>query len=162
MKLAELKEYLTSDHPENASKDAGFRFCKKKIQFEEAGTLPKLVFAISQKPFLEPSYKVAYRTAKQKKPHSIGETLVKPCVLEMVELVSGLEQRKKLEAVPLSNDVIRSGIAVISFSILKNVTEELAASPVPFCTQLDETTDISQCSQLLDFVRCAHADAIKQ
>ncbi|XP_042236440.1 protein ZBED8-like [Homarus americanus] len=35
---------------------------------------------------LKASYKAAYRIAKQKKPHTIGETLVKPCALEMVEL----------------------------------------------------------------------------
>jgi hypothetical protein len=112
--------------------------------------------------FFEAYYEVADRTAKQKKPHTIGETLVKPGVLEIVKLVCGLEQRKKLEAVPLSNDVIRSGIFAISFSILKNVTEEWAASPFPSSMQLDETTDISQCSQLLVFVRYLHADVIKE
>uniref|UniRef100_A0A7M4F4W3 Zinc finger BED-type containing 5 n=1 Tax=Crocodylus porosus TaxID=8502 RepID=A0A7M4F4W3_CROPO len=136
--------------------------CAKKAQFEKAGTLPKLGFAISQKPFLEGSYKFAYWIAKQKKPHTIGETLVKPCALEMVELVCGLEQRKKLEVVSLSNDVIRSRIVDISFNILKQVIEELAASPFPFSMQLDETTDISQCSQLLVFVCYVHADTIKE
>jgi hypothetical protein len=37
----------------------------------------------------------------------------------------------------------------------------LAASPLPFSMQLVKTTDISQCSQLLVFVRYVHADAIK-
>jgi hypothetical protein len=80
----------------------------------------------------------------------------------MVKLVCGLEQRKKLEVVPLSNDVISSTIVDISFNIFKNVTEELAASPFPFSMQLDETTDISLHSQLLVFVRYVHADAIKE
>jgi hypothetical protein len=34
-------------------------FHAKEAQFEIAGTLPKLGFATSQKPFLEASYKVA-------------------------------------------------------------------------------------------------------
>jgi hypothetical protein len=97
-----------------------------------------------------------------KRNHTIVETSVKPGVLEMVKLVCGLEKREKLEAVPLSNDVIRSGIVYISFSILKNVTKELAAFPFPFSTQVDETTDISRCSQFLVFVRYVHADAIKK
>jgi hypothetical protein len=95
----------------------------KKAQFEKAGTLPKLRFAISQKHFLEASYNVAYRIAKQKKPLTIGETLVKPCTLEMVELVCRLEQRKKLEVVPFSNDVIHSRIVDISFDILKQIMD---------------------------------------
>jgi hypothetical protein len=37
----------------------------------------------------------------------------------------------------------------------------LAASPLSFSMQLVKTTDISQCSQLLVFVHCMHADAIK-
>ena len=40
--------------------------------------------------------------------------------------------------------------------------EELAATPFPFSIQLDETTDVSQCSQLLVFVRYVHADTIKE
>jgi hypothetical protein len=67
----------------------------RKTQFEKAGTLPRLGFSLSQKPFLEASYKVSYRIAKQKKPHAVGEALVKPCALEMVELICGLEYRKK-------------------------------------------------------------------
>ena len=80
----------------------------------------------------------------------------------MVELVCGLELRTKIEAVSLSNDVIHSRIVGISCNILKQVMEELAATPFPFGMQLDERTDISQCSQLLVFVRCVHADAIKE
>jgi hypothetical protein len=37
----------------------------------------------------------------------------------------------------------------------------LAASPLLFSMQLVKTADISQCSQLLVFVRYVHADAIK-
>jgi hypothetical protein len=37
----------------------------------------------------------------------------------------------------------------------------LAASPLSFSMQLVKTTDISQCSQLLVFLRYVHADAIK-
>jgi len=68
-------------------------------------------------PCLEASYKVAYRIAKEKKPHTIGETLVKSCALEMTELLCGTEHREKLEAVPLSSDTINSRITGISNNI---------------------------------------------
>jgi len=61
----------------------------------------------------------------------------------MVKLVCGLEPRKKIEAVSLSNDVIHSRIVDISCNILKQVMEELAATPFSFSMQLDEGTDIS-------------------
>ncbi|XP_046861512.1 protein ZBED8-like [Xenia sp. Carnegie-2017] len=131
-------------------------------RFEKSGTLPKFGFIKTQKPCLEASYKVAYRIAKAKKAHTIGETLIKPCALEMTELVCGTEQRKKLEAVSLSNDTISSRIIDISNNILKQVMEELKASPFPFSMQLDESTDVSQCAQLLVYVRYMHADAIKE
>jgi len=63
--------------------------------------LPKFGFVKTQKPCLKASYEVAYRIANEKKAHTIGETLVKPCAVEMTELVCGTEHRKKLEAVPL-------------------------------------------------------------
>jgi hypothetical protein len=99
-----------------------------------------------------------------KEPHTIGETLAKRCALETVELVCGLEQREKLEVVPLSNDVIRSRIFYLCFSVthVKIDIEELAALTFPFIMQLDETTDISQCSQFIVFVRCMHGGAIKE
>ena len=62
----------------------------------------------------------------------------------------------------LSNDVIHSRIVDISCNILKQVMEELATTPFPFSMQLGESTDISQCSQLLVFVHYVQADAIKE
>jgi len=161
LKPAKLKEHLTSIHPRNALESVESFRCKK-AQFEKGGTLPKFEFIKTQKPCLEASYKVAYRVAQENKPHTIEETLVKPCALEMTELVYGTEHKKKLETAPLSNDTINSRIADISDNILEQVMEELKASPFPFSIQLDESTDVSQCAQLLAYVRYMHADAIKE
>ncbi|CAG9570793.1 unnamed protein product [Danaus chrysippus] len=157
MKPAKLSEHLKTVHPGNVC-DSIDDFRTKKARFEKAGTLPKLGFTPTQKPCLEASYKVAYRIAQQKKPHTIAETLVKPCALDIVELVCGKNERKKVEAVPLSNDVIHSRIVEMSSNVLKQVIEELNASPFPFSMQLDESTDVSQCSQLLVFVRYVKHD----
>ena len=161
MKPAKLKEHLKSMHPKNAL-DSVESFPSKNVRFEKSGTLPKFGFIKTQKPCLEASYKVAYSIAKEKKPHTIGETLVKPCALEMTELVCGIEHRKKLEAIPLSNDTINCRIYDISNNILEQVMEELKASPFPFSMQLDESTNVSQRAQLLAYVRYMHADGIKE
>lgn len=157
MKPAKLSEHLRIVHPGNVS-DSIEDFRTKRARFEKAGTLPKLGFTPTQKPCLEASYKVAYRIAQQKKPHTIAETLVKPCALDIVEIVCGKDEKKKVEAVPLSNDVIHSRIVEMSSNVLKQVIEELNASPFPFSMQLDESTDVSQCSQLLVFVRYVKHD----
>jgi hypothetical protein len=69
---------------------------------------------------------------------------------------------KTLEAAPMSNHVIPSRIIDISCNILKHVIGEMAASPFPFSMQLDATTDISQYSQFLVFVRYVHVNTTKE
>ncbi|KAL7647917.1 UNVERIFIED_CONTAM: hypothetical protein RMT77_001527 [Armadillidium vulgare] len=158
LKPAKLKENLVSVHSANALDNVDI-FRENRARFEKVETLPRFEFAPTQKPCLESSYKVALPC---KKTHTIGETLIKSCIMEMVELVCGLEQEKKIEAVSLSNDVIHSRIVEMSSSILNQVMEELAATPIPFSMQLDEITEASQCSQLLVFVRYVYADTIKE
>ena len=118
LKPAKLKEHLISIHLKNAL-DSVDSFRPKKARFQKSGTLPKFGFVKTQNPCVETSHKVAYRIAKEKKVYTIGETLIKPCALEMTELLCGAEQRKQLEAVPLSNDAIRFRIADISNNILE-------------------------------------------
>ena len=108
------------------------------------------------------SYKIAYRFANEKKLHSIAERLIKPCALEMTEIVCGSDQRRKLEGVPMSNNVVKLRIDNISENILKQVMEELATSPFPFSLQLDESTDVSYCSQLVCYVRYVNGNEIKE
>ena len=124
--------------------------------------MPKFGFIKTQKPCLKASYKVAYPIAKEKKAHTIDEKMVKPCALEMYKLACNAQQRKKLEAVPLSNNTISSRITDISNNILEQVMKELKASLFPFSMQLDESTDVSQCVQLLAYVRYMLAEEIKE
>ena len=81
LKPAKLKEHLVPIHPKNAL-DIVDSFRPKKARFEKSGTLPKFGFVKTQKPYVEASHKVAYRIAKEKKAHTIGETLIKPCALK--------------------------------------------------------------------------------
>ena len=62
----------------------------------------------------------------------------------------------------MSNIVIKSGMADIANNIFKHIMEELAASPFAFSMRRNESTDVSQCSQLLFFVRYAHCEKIKE
>ena len=124
--------------------------------------MPKFGSIKTQKPSLAASYKVAHPIAKEKKAHTIGEILVKLYALKMTELIYGIEQRKKLEAVSLSNNTISSRITDISNNILEQVMKELKASLFPFSMQLGESTDVSQCVQLLAYVRYMHAEEIKE
>ena len=94
---------------------------------------------------LEASFYVALEIAKQKKPHTIGETLIKPCTIKMAQLMLGEASAKKLQQVPLSNDTVKRRIARMSSNIKEQVVEEIKASPM-FSFQLDESVDVASCS----------------
>ena len=90
---------------------------------------------------------------QKNKPHTVAEELVKPCATEMAKSVLGVEAEKKLSLVPLSNDIISSRICDLSKDILQQVIADIKASATKVSLQLDESTDVSLCSQLLVFVR---------
>jgi len=144
MKPSILKARFTSchsthvhdDHESLPAKCAGFR---------AAGTLPRLGFCPGNKSGSEASYRVAYRVTKEKKPHAIGERLIKPCAMDMVELVCRVEQKRKLEKIALSNVTVRCRISDMSQDILNQVADEIRTSKAKISIQLDESTDVSNC-----------------
>ena len=94
MQFASFKSSLFLQKCISDSRNA---FLQKKARFERGGTLDKHGFIPTGKPLLEASYKIAYQIAKNKKPHTIAETLIKPCALEMTEIVCGSKQKKNLK-----------------------------------------------------------------
>ena len=94
------------------------------------------LFVSAGKPLLLVSYHVAYNVAIFKKPHTIAEELIKPCVLQMTEDVLGKEASKKLELVPLSNNIIQSRIKDLSSDVLDQVIAETKASSLKIFLQL--------------------------
>ena len=83
------------------------------------------------------SFKVAYRIAKRKKPHTIAEELVLPAALDLVSTMIGELVAQKLKAVLLSNNIICRKIDKIS-----NISDQLVAKirGNEFSLPLDEAT----------------------
>ena len=104
---------------------------------------------------------MALQIAKQKNSHTIGETLIKPCALSMVKLILGETSAQKIQQVSLSNDTIKRRISQMSANVKHQVINEIKASPM-FSLQLDESTDVASCSQLLVFVRYVHTEDVKE
>ena len=161
MKPSILKAHFTSCHSTHVHDDHK-SLLAKRARFRAAGTLPKLGFCSADKAELEASYRVAYRIAKEKKPHTIGERLIKPCAMKMVELVCGKEQKRKLEKIALSNNTIRCRISDMSQDILNQVADEIRASKARVSLQLDESTNVSNCAYLLVYCRYEHAGELKE
>ena len=99
--------------------------------------------------------------AKAKKAHTIGKTLLKPCILESVKLMLGEKASQKMKRISLSNDTIKSRIHEISENIKSKVISKINSSPV-FALQLDKTTDVSNLSQLLVYIRFVADEKINE
>ncbi|XP_068246524.1 protein FAM200C-like [Palaemon carinicauda] len=110
----------------------------------------------------EASNKVSYMIAREKKPHTIGETLLKLCALEMAKIVLGEDAAKKLSQVSVSNDTVHQRIKDMGQDIITQFVSEIKQSPAKISMQIDESTDVSNHSQLLVFVRYVHEKNIKE
>ena len=62
--------------------------------------------------------------------HSAKKNQIKPCAIQMVELVLETEAAKKMKDVPLSNDVIADEIVDMSSDILDQIVQEIKDSPI--------------------------------
>ena len=93
---------------------------------------------------------VALRIAEAKKPHTIAENLFLPCTRDIVRLMIGPDAVTKLSPLSVSNNTIKRRISDISEDILCQIIQELKETPFRlFSIQLDETTDVTNLSQLL-------------
>lgn len=86
-----------------------------------------------------------------KKTHTIAKELIKPCSLILAKTVLDSEADKKSSR--LSNDIVLSRIQELSKDILLQIIEDIKVSPLKVNIQLDESTDVDNCNQLLIFVR---------
>ncbi|XP_067932962.1 protein FAM200C-like [Watersipora subatra] len=92
--------------------------------------------------------------ANHETPYTIGEQLIKFGAQQMVEIVLGKVAERKISAISLSNSTIQRRITEMSENIKKQLVEEIQNAPFGlFFIQLDESTDVESCAQLLAFVR---------
>ena len=162
MKPSKMKRHLTSCHPEHANKDGEFFKYKaqvmKRMRLDADGQ-----FQSQTKSAIEVSYEISLKIARMKKPHTIGEELILPCAYDIVRLLIGEDHVKKLSALPLSNNTVQRRISDMSNDICKQVIEEI--KDTPFCLfslQLDESTDVEDCAQLMAFARYVRDGHLKE
>ena len=79
----------------------------------------------------------------------------------MVKLVLGEKSAEKLNAISFSNNTVQHRISQLSDDIKEQVIQEIKSTGL-FSIQLDESTDVQSCSQLLAFVRYVHDEDLKE
>lgn len=72
----------------------------------------------------------ALHIAKSKKPYSIGEKLLKPCMIDICTELFSNEHVTKIKKIPMSNDI-------------ENQLSEKIKKSIFYAIQLDESTDIN-------------------
>jgi hypothetical protein len=160
MKPSKLKRHLETKHSEHVTKDLDFfKRCETRLKHQKLDATGN--FQQQRQTVVQASYEIALQVAKNKKPHTIAETLIKPCLLKSVKLILGEASEMKMRHVSLSNNTIQRRILDMSADVLEQILSEIRASPV-FSFQLDESTDVSSCSQLLVFVKYIHLEDIKE
>ncbi|GFT40272.1 zinc finger BED domain-containing protein 5 [Nephila pilipes] len=156
---SKLKCHLYSSHPSCANKDKQY-FKRCLEQNKKQKKFMKSAVTVSEKA-LEASYHVAKLIARQKKPHTVGETLIKPACMEIVRLMLGPNEVKEVNKVSLSADTVKRRIHDMSSDILGTLIKKLLSAE-KFALHIDETTDIKNKAQLIAIVRFVDEDFIKE
>ena len=147
-------QLFEKEHPTYKDRDVSFFQRKsdsaKKSRLDTTGQT-----FVNIKAAVEASYAVSLRIAKSKKPHTIGEELVLPCTKDIVRLMIGADAGKKLSSLSLSDNTIQCRIQEMSDDIKNQVVDQIKQSP-SYVLQLDESTDVSSCAQLMVYVRYIH------
>jgi hypothetical protein len=159
MKPSKLARHLRSKHSDLTDKPLDF-FERLHNQMKSQKTQMKNM-TTTDKSLLQASYLVALRISKAKKPFTIGEELVKPCILDVAREILGPQAAQKLEAILLSDNTIQRRIVDMATDIEEQVVEGIKKSRC-FAIQLDESTDVSNNAILLCFVRYSEDEDFRE
>ncbi|XP_007948595.1 zinc finger MYM-type protein 6 [Orycteropus afer afer] len=150
MKPANLSHHLKTKHSELQNKPVDF-FQQKSLEMEcQNSSLKKCLLV--EKSFMKASYLIAFQIAASKKPFSTAEELIKPYLVEMCSEVLGSSAGDKMRTIPLSNNTIGHRIDELSADIEDQLIEKVRKSKW-FALQIDETSEISNITLLLCYIR---------
>ena len=159
MKPLKLKRHLETKHTDCKDKDVSFferkANCVKRSRMDSIG-----VFQQQNRAAVEATFVVSLRIAKTKKPHTIAEQLILPCAKDINRILIGKEAESKPNVLSLSDNTVQRRISLMSEDIQNQVIDQMKSAG-SFALQLDESTDISSCAQLIAFVRYVHNGTFK-
>ncbi|CAH1958010.1 unnamed protein product [Acanthoscelides obtectus] len=144
MRPSRLERHLKQQHPILVLKTKEFFSSKaeslKRMRLDKSGS---------------------YHTAKQKKPHTIGEELIKPCALKAPLIILGEDAEQKMRSISLSNNTVKRRLDDIAADINSQIINKVKLSKF-FAISCDESNDIVNCAQLIVYVRYIGGDIIEE
>jgi hypothetical protein len=154
-----LNNHYTQYHLKDIPADDALRkrkFEKLKLEFEQRfGRISENVSNdVLVSPAVKASYLVSIAIAKSKKPLSDGD-YIKSTMISVLKCYGekGSEMAKMVSSIPLSRCTITRRISDLNEYIVRNLKEKIKASAY-VSLALDESTDATDVSQLLVFIRC--------
>ena len=150
IKRNKLLRHLESNHPGYVDKP--LEYFQRKLEALSAQAKVIKLFTTLHKSAMHASYVASYEIAKQKKAHTIGEKLILRVMKKMVKIMIGEKESEKLNALSLSNNIVKRRIEVMSGDVLNQIVNQAKAS-LFYAIQLDESTDVAGFPQLSVFIR---------
>ena len=105
---------------------------------------------------MDASFIVSLQITMKKKTHTIREQLIVPCAQTRVK-----HSEEKLCVIFFSNDTVCRRICELSLDIKEQVVQKVKNAGL-FSVQLDESTNVQSCSQLMVFIRYIHSGDLKE
>lgn len=153
MAPVKLERHLRTKHPEVRNEKVEY-FERLKIETKQQSKSMDS-FAHSEIAAIHSSFVVSYEIAKAKKPYSIGEELLQPCLSKVVKIMLGTSAAAKIDTVPLSRRTITRRFSEMTSDVEEQLCSRLKES-VHFALQFDESTDVANQAILVGFVRYAY------
>ncbi|XP_014779908.1 zinc finger BED domain-containing protein 5 [Octopus bimaculoides] len=144
---SKLKKHFTTKHSHLQCKDLNYfqrlleQQSKQRNYFERRMNASEKVQVAS--------IEVAETIELKTKSHT--ESIILPACRKIVKTMLGDEAEQEINKIPLSNNIIHRKIMDLSADIEEHVQNKLQNSK--FALQVDESTDISNKTQLLTFIR---------
>ena len=151
MKLGRLKSHMTAKHSELQAKPISF-FENLRDKSSQQKTITNLIASrqIQLDRGTMASYQISHLIAKQSKPHTVGEDLIKPAISIFLKTVLQQDDSSLL-SMPLSNNTVSKRIDSMAQDVECQLVHQLKEKK--FALQLDESTVRDGEALLLAYVR---------
>lgn len=154
-----LRRHFEGTHPDLHTKEIDF-FKRKSTELVASQHCMKTHAKTINENALKASFLVSYRVAKTGKAHTIAETLIKPCVRDIVSCMLDEKAVKLISSVPLSNNTVKRRVLDMSNDVKESLVSRIQHNS--FSLQIDESTDVAGLAILLAFVRYAYSGYFKE
>ena len=119
LRPSKLSNHLNTSHPE--LKDRNMEYMEYFKRLESNCKCQRLdgsgSFQQTDQKLTEPCFFGSQIIGRQKKPHNIGETVIKPSALGIARIVLGEKYEMRLQSIPLSDNTVKRRIALMSKDI---------------------------------------------